>query len=250
MKVFSVYGICDSGKTMSIEKIITELRKRHYSVGSIKEIHNDKFSIDRENSNTDRHRKAGAQLVVALGDKETDILHQSRLPLDEVLRYYEQDFVVIEGNRTANIPKILAAHSLRDIEEQIDDTVFAITGVISNEITEYNGIPVINALNAPGALVDLIEEKVFDKLPDFDPKCCGECGKDCRSLCRAILKGEASRDDCGLKQGNIHLLVDGVEIEMVPFVKKILSNEVLGVVKEMDGYRRNAVIEIKIDGQR
>ena len=45
MKVFSVIGISKSGKTTTIENIIKELRKRNYSVGSVKEIHfeNDRY---------------------------------------------------------------------------------------------------------------------------------------------------------------------------------------------------------------
>jgi molybdopterin-guanine dinucleotide biosynthesis protein B len=32
---------------------------------------------------------------------------------------------------------------------------------------------------------------------------------------------------------------------MVPFVQKILYNSVMGVVSELEGYRKGAVIEIK-----
>ncbi len=39
MKVFSVFGITQSGKTTTIEKIITELRKRRFTVGSVKKIY-------------------------------------------------------------------------------------------------------------------------------------------------------------------------------------------------------------------
>ncbi|MEG2199162.1 MAG: molybdopterin-guanine dinucleotide biosynthesis protein MobB [Anaerovorax sp.] len=246
MKVFSVYGICDSGKTMSIEKISAELRKRRYSVGSIKEIHYDQFAIDRKGSNTDRHKNAGAQLVTALGNSETDILYQKPLPLEEILKFYNQDIVVIEGNREGNFPKILAAHSLADIENQLDDTTFAITGVISNHITTYRGIPVINALEDISHLVDLIEEKIFERLPDFPPDCCCACGMSCRDLCKAIVKGKARREDCQLSKSNVQFFMDGNPIDMVPFVQRILENAVRGVVSQLEGYGEQGVIEIKI----
>ena len=59
MKVFSVFGITKSGKTTTIENIIAELRKRRYSVGSVKEIHFEIFAIDTEGTNADRHKKDG-----------------------------------------------------------------------------------------------------------------------------------------------------------------------------------------------
>ncbi len=74
MKAFSVIGISKTGKTTSIEKIIKGLKKRNYSVASIKEIHFDSFAMDAPGTNTDRHRKAGSEIVTARGLNETDIM--------------------------------------------------------------------------------------------------------------------------------------------------------------------------------
>ena len=63
MKVFSVIGLTKSGKTTTIENIIKELRKRNYTVGSVKEIHFEKFKMDVDGTNTHRHKMAGSQLV-------------------------------------------------------------------------------------------------------------------------------------------------------------------------------------------
>lgn len=246
MKVFSVFGITQSGKTTTIEKIIRELRKRNYSVGSMKEIHYDKFAIDKEGTNTDRHKKAGSQLVTAKGYNETDILYQESLPLDKILKHYDFDYVVLEGVQDANIPKIIAAHTIEEIDERLSDSVFAISGRIAGEISEYKGIPALSAMDNTEALVDLIEEKVFERLPDFPIACCGYCGMSCRELCAAILRGENKREDCILSNSSVHLKVDGKEIIMVPFVQRILENTIRGVVSELEGYRKNGVIEIKI----
>ena len=71
------------------------MRRRGYSVASVKDIHNDVFAIDRVGSNTYRHGKAGAQIVVARGLKETDVLIPSRLSAESILAYLEDfDFVV------------------------------------------------------------------------------------------------------------------------------------------------------------
>lgn len=246
MKVFSVIGISKSGKTTTVENVIKELKKRRYTVGSVKEIHFEDFAIDEEGTNTYRHKIAGAQLVSARGYHETDILFPEKLSIDKLLSFYEQDYVVLEGVRDGNIPKIVTAHTVEEIEERFDEYVFCISGRIADEIKEYKGVPVINCLTETEKLTDLIEEKVFEKLPDFPVDCCGKCGYDCRTLGINILKGKAKREDCILSKGNTKLYIDGQEIQMVPFVQKLLYNSVLGIVKELDGYKENGEIVIKM----
>ena len=145
------------------------MRERGYSVGSVKNIHYEKFAIDTKGSNTDRHRRAGAQLVTARGLHETDILYGEQLPIEKILGLYDHDFVILEGVERFNVPKIITAHTLPEIDERINPSVFAIAGVISDEHDEYNGVPVFNALKDHKALVDYIEEKVFDLLPNVGP---------------------------------------------------------------------------------
>ncbi|MCK4260368.1 MAG: molybdopterin-guanine dinucleotide biosynthesis protein MobB [Halanaerobiales bacterium] len=248
MKVFSVFGISGTGKTTTIENIIRELKKRRYSVGSVKEIHFEEFAIDLTGSNTDRHRKAGSELVTARGFHETDILYPEKLSIDEILSHYHHDYVVLEGVIDRSFPRIITASTIEEIDERIDGYVFAISGRIANELSEYRGLPVINSMTDVDVLVDLIEEKVFHKLPDFPAKCCKACGLDCRELGIKILKGEAKREDCVISKGNVKLFIDQKEVEMVSFVQRILRNAVLGVVKELDGYKPGVNIEVKIDG--
>lgn len=249
MRIFSVIGITQSGKTTSVEKLIRELTRRRFRIGSIKEIHNEAFAIDREGSNTHRHKGAGSSLVTARGYFETDLLFPEALSLERILSYYDQDFVVMEGVSDTCAPKIITAHTTDEVDERLDGTVFAISGVLANEITEYRGIPVINATTQIQLLADLVEEKVFRRLPDMDQACCQACGYSCRELCARILRGESLRSDCVLDRPAIRLHVDGRDIPMVPFVQQILSNAVLGVVKELEGYQENKSIMIELRGR-
>jgi molybdopterin-guanine dinucleotide biosynthesis protein B len=162
MKVLSVFGVTNSGKTTTVENIIKELKSRGYSVGSVKEIHYEAFTIDCEGTDTSRHMAAGAELITARGFYETDILYKAKLPIDDILRHYTQDFVVLEGVRDAKVPKIICAHNESEICERLDDSIFAISGVISNTITDFKGLPVISAAAEIKRLVDLIEAKVGD----------------------------------------------------------------------------------------
>ena len=162
MKIFSVYGYSKSGKTTTIENLIKELIKRGYSVGSVKDIHFEQFAIDTEGSNTDRHRKAGAELVCARGLYETDILYQRRLSIPEILEFYSQDFVIFEGTSDFSMPRILCSTSMEDLGRRFNEDVFAISGVISSEITSYKNLPAINSLTEIERLTDLAEKKAME----------------------------------------------------------------------------------------
>lgn len=246
MKVFSVIGTTDSGKTTTIENIIKELKKRNYSVGTVKQIHFHDFKMDAEGTNTDRHRKAGSNLVTARGEYETDILFQEKLSMNELLNFYSQDYVILEGVRDTCAPKIVTAHDEEGIKIRFDETVFGISGRIADKINEYKNLPAISGVTEIEKLVDLIEEKVFEKLPDMRDECCQKCGHTCKELCSLILKGKAKRWDCILNEQKVILKMNGKEISMVPFVQKILQNSIEAVVKELDGYTENGDIEICI----
>ncbi len=250
MKVLSIFGVTKSGKTTVLENIIGELRKRGYSVASVKDIHFETFAIDTPGTNTDRHKQAGSQLVTARGLNETDILFPHRLSIDEILGFYHHDFVLLEGVDDYNVPKIITAHHRQEVDERLDDSVFAISGVLAEHMEEYRALPVIHALNQTAALVDLIEEKVPRLLPDFPPECCSACGLSCRQLLAAILQSKRRRCDCVLDRAQVTLTVGGRDIAMVPFVQQVLKNTLLGLISTLDGYKEHAQITITMGGEK
>jgi molybdopterin-guanine dinucleotide biosynthesis adapter protein len=252
MKAFSVVGITKSGKTNTIENMIREIKRRGFSVGSIKEIHYEDFAMDSEGTNTYRHRQAGSELVTARGYGETDILYQGKLPVEEILRHYTQDYVVLEGVTDFNVPVILCAHDEEDIkkhkEEDYFKRVFMISGVAANSGKNMlEGIPVINSKDDIIHMADIIIEKVFDILPDFSPQCCSACGFSCRELCARILKGQSDRSECRIEKAQILLSVDGRKINMVPFVQNILTDSIKALVANLRGYKKGKKIEITIN---
>lgn len=247
MKIFTVTGPSDSGKTTTIEVIIKTLIKRGYSVASVKEIHYEAFAIDEVGSNTDRHKKAGSQLVTALGHYETDVLFQRKLTLKEIVAIYkdEFDYLVLEGMFDGSVPMLVTEKSLGGLESRMNPWVFGISGKVSTQNKHYEGRLCIDALEDPEGLVDLIEQKVYERLPFFPEACCSACGYTCATLGMAILKGEANRKLCKGKEG-VSLKINGQPIEMVPFVEQLLKNAVLGVVSELDGYDLDGKIEIEL----
>ena len=246
MKVFSVCGITKSGKTTTIEQIIRELTARGYRVGSVKEIHFEAFAIDPDPSkNTARHRRAGSRLVTARGINETDVMFPEMLSMNQIFSFYHDfDYVVLEGISNIPVPMIITAYAADDLDARWNDLVFCVSGKIADEMDEYKDIPAISAVTDAVSITNLVMRKVYDLLPDIDPKCCRACGWDCRELGVKILKGEAQRGDCVADKG-AELYIDGKRIVMAPFVQKVLRGTVLGVVSELDGFQKGAEISVK-----
>jgi len=71
---------------------------------------------------------------------------------------------LIEGMRECRYPKIVTARSLEEIEMMLDPTVFSVSGVIANTLTEYKHLPVINSLTKAELLVDLIERQFLSPI--------------------------------------------------------------------------------------
>ena len=107
--VIALIGKPDSGKTTLLEKLIPELNRRGYRIGTVKH-HVHEFEMDREGKDTFRHKKAGANTVAlssptGLGvicDVEHD--HAVEELLDRY--YYDVDLVIAEGYKATSLPKI------------------------------------------------------------------------------------------------------------------------------------------------
>ena len=159
MKIVAVYGSSKSGKTTTVVEIVKELRLRGYSVATIKNIHADDFVFDTVGKDTWRHWKAGAEVVGLRAPTESTLMIKRSMTLDELISHIHSDYLVLEGFRGTAIPKILCATDEKDVQGELQDTVFCISGLVSAQLSVYKGIPVINALLNVAELVDLVEQR-------------------------------------------------------------------------------------------
>lgn len=212
MRVIMVKGFSKTGKTTTVVQIIKELRRRGYSVGTVKDIHYKRFAMDHPGTDTYKHAEAGAERVTALGEKETDLLLSRRMDINAVLKYYKEDFVILEGDSGADCPAILTGATEEDLEKRMTDNVIAISGIIAEKLDQYGQIPAFNCLKEVGNMVDVIEKATEAKKQEAD----------------------------------VILTIDGVEVPMVPFVKNTLRNVVIGAVKALDGYEEGKEILIRV----
>ncbi len=107
--IISIVGKSDSGKTTLIEKLIPELTRRGYRIGTVKhDVHG--FEVDREGKDSWRHKQAGAHTVVISSPKKVALIRdvENDLTLEEIRKKLIQDvdLILSEGYKKDVEPKI------------------------------------------------------------------------------------------------------------------------------------------------
>jgi len=250
MKAIQICGYHQSGKTTTVKELVTRLKLGGNSVATIKDIHIEGFELDQpDNSNSYIHKKAGADLVVISAEKETDFLHYRSMEFLEIAHKISADWLVVEGFSDFPLPKIVCGKTEQEVDDLFDQRTIAISGVISQTHQEYRSLPVFNPMipEQADALFKLVSDKIFPMLPYVDDKCCNLCGMTCSKMAAAIVQGEKTYDDCLINRTTVHLKIGDREIKIVPFVQTILKNNVLALVRELNGWEDGQPIEVTIE---
>ncbi|MFO7896977.1 MAG: molybdopterin-guanine dinucleotide biosynthesis protein B [Candidatus Cloacimonadales bacterium] len=243
MKVLSVAGYHHSGKTTLVVNIIRELKKRGYKVQSIKDIHYEDFSMETPASNSWKHWEASDDTVIARGLHETYKIWHRQLKLPEMLVEMSADYLIVEGMTSAALPRIICAKDENQLQELVNPTVMAVSGIYADQHEEYQNLPVYKSTSQISQIVDLIEAKTFEVLPQAEPECCSHCGFTCFEMVGKILSGEKNRQACVAdSQARVELSVGGKEIKIVPFVQKILADTVEAIVRNLDNSERGDIV--------
>jgi len=103
----SIIGHSGSGKTILIAKLVSELKRRKYKIGTIKHASHG-FNMDKKGKDSWLHREAGADAVmVATSGKIALIKDEPQDRLDHLESYFhDMDLVITEGYKNENRPKI------------------------------------------------------------------------------------------------------------------------------------------------
>lgn len=111
-RVFGITGWKNSGKTTLTERLVAEFAARGRRVSTVKHAHHD-FDIDKEGTDSFRHRRAGATEVAIVSDRRWALMHELRgedePSLKVVLsRLAPCDIVLVEGYKREAHDKIEA----------------------------------------------------------------------------------------------------------------------------------------------
>ena len=163
--VVSIVSKKNSGKTTLLEKLIPELCRRGYQVGTIKhDVHG--FDIDREGKDSWRHKQAGASTVVISSTRKIamvkDVAEEYRLE-DIVSQFFgDRDLVLTEGYKRGDMPKIevfrSAAHRTPLHTENTSNHLMAIVSDIPIDL----GVPQFDVNDIP-SIADFIEKRFLKR---------------------------------------------------------------------------------------
>lgn len=157
--VIGIAGWKNSGKTTLTVRLIEEFTRRGLKVATIKHAHHD-FQIDEGETDSARHRRAGATEVAIVSGGRWAIVHELRAEAepsfqDMLARLSSVDLVITEGYKREPIPKI----ELRRRESKSKET-FApgdrnVIAIATDHETESHGLPIL-ALDDVSAIADVI----------------------------------------------------------------------------------------------
>ena len=110
MRVISVVGWKNNGKTTLVVRLVEHLTRQGLRVSTVKHAHHS-IDLDRPGKDTWRHREAGAEEVVLATSRRWILMHELRdeaePPLAELLaKLAPVDIVVVEGFKGTSLPKI------------------------------------------------------------------------------------------------------------------------------------------------
>jgi molybdopterin-guanine dinucleotide biosynthesis protein B len=109
MRVYGVIGWKNSGKTSLMERLVSEITGRGFSVSTVKHVHHT-VDLDQPGKDTYRHRQAGAREVVLASADRLAIMVEHRGPEPELpavlARMAPVDLILVEGYKRDAHPKV------------------------------------------------------------------------------------------------------------------------------------------------
>ncbi|MBI5287183.1 MAG: molybdopterin-guanine dinucleotide biosynthesis protein B [Deltaproteobacteria bacterium] len=212
--IVSIVGRSGSGKTTLLEKVVAELTRKGYKVGTVKhDVHG--FDIDKEGKDSWRHKKAGAKTVVISSPTKLAMVRDvdAELALDRI-RFNlleDVDIIITEGYKKAMNPKIEVIRKSQATKPicSKNEQLIAIAADTEVDID----LPCFNINDAEG-ISNFIEELFLKKTK---------------------------------VERNVFLMVNGKRVPLKPFIRDFLSDSIKGMVSSLRGCKNPKKIEIKID---
>ena len=214
--IVSIVGKSNSGKTTLVEKLLPELVRRGYKVGTIKHHFHPDFDFDIEGKDSWRHKEAGAYQVIVSSPNKMALVRNAEYdaPVSEIREKYGRDLDIImtEGYKRESFSKIeifrKGVHETMLCEN--DDKLVAL---VTDADLNVN-VPKFGLDDAKG-IIDFVEEKFLKKKKTS-------------------------------KEGSVKLYVDGKDVTLKPFIQKTLKGMIKGYLEGLRDVENAGHIRVEI----
>ena len=161
--VIGIAGWKKSGKTTLAVRLIAEFARRGLKVATIKHAHHD-FQIDDAETDSARHRRAGASQVAVVSARRWAVVAElegaPEPDLAEVMAWLGPcDLVIVEGYKSARIPKLEVRRSAAFGSEPLADTDPGVIAVAADHAADGCGRPVF-ALDDVAGIADFVAASI------------------------------------------------------------------------------------------
>jgi molybdopterin-guanine dinucleotide biosynthesis protein B len=161
MNIFGVVGYKNAGKTGLMERLVSDIASRGFTVSTLKHAHHS-FDVDHPGKDSFRHRQAGAHQVLLSSRQRWALMSETRgapeATLDELLaRLDPVDLILVEGYKRDSHAKIEAfrKETGNPLLAHGDPTIRAIASDCALDVSQ----PVFD-LNNTKAIADFILQEV------------------------------------------------------------------------------------------
>jgi molybdopterin-guanine dinucleotide biosynthesis protein MobB len=176
--VIAAIGKSGSGKTTTLEYIVSNLASEGYRIGAVKHIYHKGFKVDKEGTNTWRYAKAGSKVIAAVSTEEIVVIKKAETDLNNLeqvlglLGNEQLDIIVVEGFRSIvekrkDVLKIVTATDSDSLKKALEGTVqpiIAVAGLIGKQKPEIElEIPLINVPDEGEQLLKLVKDHLKTK---------------------------------------------------------------------------------------
>ena len=161
--VIGIAGWKKSGKTTLVVRLIEEFTRRGLKVASVKHAHHN-FQIDDAETDSARHRRAGAAQVAVVSAKRWALVGElggaPEPDLAEVLAWLGPcDLVIVEGYKSAAVPKIETRRRAASSRETLADRDPNVIAIAADHAADGRNLPVFSLDDISG-IADFIAKFV------------------------------------------------------------------------------------------
>lgn len=209
--VVSIVGRSGTGKTVLIERLIREFKRRGYRLVTVKHVP-DGFDVDQPGKNSWRFARAGSDAVVLSSPERVALIKNTDHDPDveEILRLAGPDFdlMLIEGFKRGSAPKI-EVHR-RELGDELLCSVESLRAVVTDGVLEGCDLPRL-PLGDEAAVADFIEEN--------------------------FIRGQKE---------DVALSVNGRPVTMDPTVREAMGRSLVDTVSDLKGVGEIRSIELSL----